>query len=244
MSSWLCIWQPVCRWSDLWHLAVNLSEDVVVCAVCAPTPCQHPCPISKARLNTFLLEVAWDPVVLTTARSCYNVGCRTWNSWFRDLQIEKRRRIADIWGERSLVQMAKQMSALRGRKGAWGQEETRKLGNSWKPSAKCCRYRTSGGVTCVHVVMRVMQFWTAEAPIIFPVLSKCVQCSEGELGLCHKGSCSLQNPFFLCGRWSRGMGNCWRREDGFCDLLVSYNPHFYPANYWFVTWGFYNNNLP
>lgn len=107
---------------------VNFSNNVIACAVCSPAPCQHPCPSSRAGLSSSLLEVELDPLVFTTASSGCDVGHRTWNSWFKDVWIEKRRRRPDCWGEKSLVEMARWVSALWGRKEALGQEETRKFG--------------------------------------------------------------------------------------------------------------------
>lgn len=69
--------KPVCRWSDLWHPTVNFSNDDVVCTVCTLSPCQHSCLISRARLNTSLLKVVWDPLILTMARTHCDIRYRT-----------------------------------------------------------------------------------------------------------------------------------------------------------------------
>lgn len=194
--------KPVCRWSDLWHLTVNFSNDDVVCTVCTPSPCQHSRLISRARLNTSLLKVVWDPLPLTMARTHCDIRYRTWNSWFKDMWIEKRRMRQGCWGERSLVQMASWTLLSWGSKETAGQEETRKLGNKTTE-----RLLLNVAIIKLPEELHVSMCAGSYAVLnckndnnFFLFFSKGVQCSECECRLCHKGNCSLQNPVFLCDR--------------------------------------------
>ena len=173
--------------------------------MCAPTPCQHLHPISRARLNTLPLEVVWDPLVRNMARSCCNIECGTWNSWLKDMLIEKRR--PGCWGQRTLVQMASWVWVWRGNKEVAAQE-TRKLGKktaeSLAPNVIIIQLLEELRVRmCAHSYAVLNCRRTNDFYHFFP---RVFSAQRVNWGCVTKDSCSLQNPFLLCGRLSWGKG--------------------------------------
>lgn len=221
MHPWLCIWKLVCRWSEVWQLAVNFSNDNDQCQVSKARLCS--CPFLRGMGHT---GMANDMGHVGMAGSCHGIGPGTWDSGFKGASRKEKMEIRQL-GEGALCWWQDDCWHCEGRRRHWDRRRNKMLETGWM-KASCWMvllYRFlywSYTCTCVHCYTVLNCRSANHFCHLFPRVSSAQRVN---LGCAIKAAAPCQSPSFFV--LNNVEGQRIVGKDGFRDLVTWF---------WFVTY--------